>query len=82
MEKIYKVKVTRDSIRGTRESVYEGTLEELSTDVFGYTLEVGHSYDSKVLLRPKTIRSLISNLNKASRIKYGNTYTTETYELV
>ena len=82
MQKIYKVKVTRDSIRGTRESVYEGTLEELSTEIFGYTLEVGHSYNAKVILRPKTIRSLISNLNKASRIQYGNTYTTETYELV
>jgi hypothetical protein len=42
-----------------------GTLEEL-TEHFGYTLEAGRSYDSKVPLKPKTAKSLVSALNRAT----------------
>lgn len=58
-----------------------GTLEEL-TEYFSYTLEIGHSYNSKINLHPKTIRGLISAVQKASDIKTGCTYIRDWYELV
>lgn len=51
-----------------------GTLEEL-TEYFSYTLEIGN-------LHPKTIRGLISAVQKASDIKTGCTYIRDWYELV
>ena len=40
-----------------------GTLAEL-IEYFGYTLECGHSWNRKLQLQPKTIKSLVSTLNK------------------
>jgi hypothetical protein len=59
------------SRRGSRD--VSGTVEEL-TKYFGYTLEIGHSYDRRVSLAPKTIKSLITNLQKAYSIKEGSCY--------
>lgn len=42
---------------------YTGTIDELCTKVFGYTLECGHSWNSKIPLRPKTAKSLVKALN-------------------
>lgn len=81
--KIYTVKVTTIRARGNdRVSEYTGTLEELVNEVFGYTLEIGNSYNSRISRKPKTIRGLISALQKSSDIRYGCTYTREYYELV
>jgi len=79
--KVYKVKVSRCSISRSSERITEGTLEEL-TKYFGYTLEVGNSWNSKINTKPKTIKSLISNVQKSVDIINGNTYTTESVELV
>lgn len=79
--KVYKVKISRSSISRSSERFTEGTLEEL-TEYFGYTLEVGNSWNSKINTKPKTIKSLISNVQKSFDIINGNTYTTETVELV
>ena len=46
--------------------VYKGTIDEFINNVFGYTLEVGNSWNKKVNRYPKTIKSLITNLNKAA----------------
>lgn len=41
-----------------------GTLAEL-TKYFGYTLECGNSYNSKISTAPRTAKSLVSNLNRS-----------------
>lgn len=51
--------------RKGRETEVTGTLEYL-IDYFGYTLESGNSYSSKVSLKPKTAKSLVANLNRAT----------------
>lgn len=53
----------------SRTTLQEGTLPEL-IGYFRYGLETGHSYqhekgNKKINLEPKTIKSLISNLNNA-----------------
>ena len=60
------------SYRGRKTEV-EGTLEEL-IEYFGYTLEVGNSWNSKINRNPKTIKSFISNLSKAYDEKEGGCY--------
>jgi len=57
--------------RNTKEIT--GTLEYL-TDYFSYTLEVGNSWNSKINTKPKTIKSLVSNLNKSFYEKESNCY--------
>lgn len=47
-----------------RTSEVTGTLEEL-TKYFSYTLECGNSWNSKINRYPKTIKSLVSNINKS-----------------
>lgn len=44
---------------------YTGTLAEL-TEIFSYTLKCGNSWDRRVSCQPKTIASLVSNLNRAA----------------
>ncbi|MBQ8969213.1 MAG: hypothetical protein IJ064_05735 [Bacteroidaceae bacterium] len=48
----------------------EGTLEEL-TEYFSYTLNVGHSHKTSIPEKPKTIKSLVSAVNKSYDIKNG-----------
>ena len=50
-----------------------GTIEYL-TEYFGYTLEVGYSCNSKINTKPKTIKSLVTNLNKSFYEKECNCY--------
>lgn len=80
--KTYTIRISKSSLRGNHSdrTVY-GTVPEL-TEYFGYTLEVGNSYNSKINTKPKTIRSLISNVQRSMDIMYGNTYTTERIELI
>ena len=57
----YILKTHRD-----RKSLIKGTLERL-TQYFGYTLLCGHSYNSKINQNPKSIKSLIDNVNAGYR---------------
>lgn len=75
MEKIYTIIKTRTGGRtgngDTREIT--GTLAYL-IQYFSYTLEVGASYNPKINRQPKTIKSFISNLEKALDEKEGACY--------
>lgn len=80
--KEYTIKVTTIRSYGEdRVNEVNGTLEEL-IEHFGYTLEIGHGYNSRINLRPKTIRGFLSAIQKASDIKYGCTYTRQYFELL
>ena len=65
MAKTFKVKITKSGMRNTREMVYEGTVEHLVGNVFGYTLECGNSWNRKINRRPKSISALVTALNKS-----------------
>ena len=58
--------------RGRTDEV-QGTLEELIS-YFGYTLEVGHSWNSKIKTKPTTIKSFISNLQKSYEEKEASCF--------
>ena len=49
-----------------RDTSYTGTIEYLCTNVFGYTLECGNSWNSKIPVRPKTAKSLEKALNDSA----------------
>jgi len=77
--KTYKVKCER---RG-RESFFEGTMPELVL-IFKYTLDCGASYQhekgrKKINRNPKTLASLITNLNNAKNNSASNGYSPEYY---
>ena len=81
MAKTYTI-VIHDYNRPTRET--SGTLEELIR-YFGYTLEKGYSWqwekgNSKIDRNPKTIASLIKNLNNAENNAARNGYSGKWYE--
>lgn len=67
--KTYSIQKTR----GNKVNVVTGTIIEL-TKHFSYTLEVGYSYNNKILKKPTTIKSLISNLIKSFEITEGACY--------
>jgi ribosomal protein L17 len=80
-EKIYRVKKTRSGMSNTQESIFEGTLDHLKSGVFGYTLECGASWNSKINRNPKTINALITAVNKSyDEIEGG--YTRSHVELI
>ena len=54
-------------------TIWYGTLEQL-IDAFSYTLEIGNSWDKRINKNPKTIKSFISNLNRAFAIKEAKCY--------
>jgi hypothetical protein len=73
------------SERNGRELEFTGTLDELIC-TFGYTLEVGQSWEHekgnhKINRYPKTIRSLINNLNWAKNNSAANGYSDTSYRL-
>ena len=49
-----------------RETAYTGTLDYLINSVFGYTLECGNSWNSKIPLHPKTGKTLVKALNDSA----------------
>lgn len=66
-KKTYFITCNRLKLNGnSTTTVYKGTIDELINNVFSYTLEVGNSWNNKVNRNPKTIKSLITNLNKAA----------------
>ena len=75
-QKIYKIQKTYRN----RETFIEGTLAEL-IKYFGYTLEVGNSWNKKINRNPKTIKSFMNNLCKSYDEKEGG-YERTSIELV
>lgn len=57
-----------------------GTLAELTAN-FRYTLESGHSYDSKVSLNPRTAKALVNALNRATDSLQRGSYDPNFYDL-
>lgn len=47
-------------------TIYCGTLEELDEEVFGYTLECGHSWNARIPRHPKTKQSFVNALNNSA----------------
>ena len=71
--------------RNGKESNITGTLPEL-IEYFKYTLETGKSYErekgnKKINLAPKTIASLVDNLNKAQNNASANGYSSTYYSM-
>lgn len=64
-----------------RRTEYTGTVDYLATDVFGYKLECGHSYNPRINRHPKTAKSLVSALNKAADELQGGCFERDSYEL-
>lgn len=62
MAKIIYVK----SVHKGRETIYAGTIEDMIKNVFGYTLECGHSWNNKIPEEPKTLKSLVKALNHSA----------------
>jgi hypothetical protein len=58
-----------------RETLCVGTVAQLA-DAFGYTLECGHSWNPRIKRESeiKTVKSLVSNLNKSYRETMGGCY--------
>lgn len=69
-------------IRRGSKTIYADTLEGLINKTFGYTLECGHSWDSKIPERPKTKTSLINALNRSADVtnNWSNRYELSSYE--
>lgn len=61
---------------------YTGTIDHLVRDVFGYTLECGHSWNPKINLRPKTGKQLVAALTKSVAETQGACFDRDSYELV
>ena len=70
------------SFHNGRETIYAGTIEYLIDRTFGYTLECGHSWDSKIPERPKTKTSLVNALNRSADVcnNWSNRYELSSYE--
>ena len=61
-----------------RTTVWAGTIDQL-VNVFGYTLECGHGWNPRVNRNPKTIKALISALDKAVNTTQGGCYDRDCY---
>ncbi|MDD5301542.1 MAG: hypothetical protein PHS14_00420 [Elusimicrobia bacterium] len=66
--------------RRGKTSEVSGTIAEL-TKYFGYTLLVGHSYNSRISLKPRTAESLVTNLNRAIEEKQRGSFDPDYYAL-
>ena len=81
--KTYTVTSTR--VRTNSTITFEGTLPEL-LEKFSYTLECGASYshekgNKKINRNPKSIKSLVSNLNNAVNNSAANGYAGIYYDI-
>lgn len=84
LPKVYKIESTR--YRTGSKSVQEGTLEEL-IKAYSYTLECGQSWqhekgNSKINCNPKSVATLVKNINNAVNNSAANGYAGVRYELV
>ena len=76
MAKTYTIISTRNGRVNPTTGTITGTLADL-IDAFGYTLECGVAYQNekgnhKINKAPKTIKSLVDNLNKAKTNSAAN----------
>jgi hypothetical protein len=76
--KQFKINISHTK-RGDR--IVEGTLEYL-IGYFGYTLEIGNSWNRKINRTPKTIKSFVTNLQKAFEEKEASCYERTFVDLV
>ena len=74
--------ITVRSYHRDRSHDWTGTVEELCSEVFGYTLKCGHSWNSKISLRPKTGAALVKALNQSVAETQRGCYEQDSYELV
>jgi hypothetical protein len=74
---VFSIKQTRKG----RETIISKTLPEL-IEYFGYTLEIGASYDKKVNRNPKNIQAFMTNLQRAYDAKEACCYERTSVELV
>jgi hypothetical protein len=82
VEKTYTVKTTKSRMRGNPYvNEQTGTLPEL-IKYFGYTLEVGHSWDKKVNENPKNINSFVTSLQRAYEAKEAQCFDRTYVELI
>ena len=58
--------ITIISSHNGRDHEWSGTIDELIENVFGYTLECGHSWNHKIPRYPKTAKSLVNALNNSA----------------
>lgn len=88
-EKIYLIECADSggylSSRPTRYRYQEGTLSEL-IEAYSYTLDVGESWqhekgNKKINTKPKTIASLVENLNRATNNSAANGYSGKHYSI-
>lgn len=84
VEKVYGVEIY--SYRNDRSRIVEDTLPNL-IKYFSYTLECGASYshekgNKKINREPKSIKSLITNLNNAKSNSAANGSASKHYSLV
>jgi len=63
-----------------RNSEFTGTVEQL-TESFSYTLACGASYNPKINEKPKTIKGLVSALNKCVSELQRGSFDPDYYEL-
>lgn len=86
MAKQPKTYVLERNRRGETKQLEPMTLQEL-VENFRYTLETGKSYEHekgnrKINVEPKTIKSLITNVNNALNNAAANGYANHWYTLV
>ena len=84
--KTYTIKYTRFSYAGTSSATTTGTIQEL-IEHYRYTLECGKAYENergnkKINIEPKTIKSLVTNLNNAANNATANGKSGKQYALV
>lgn len=65
-----------------RTTIWAGNVEELrSNNVFGYTLECGNSWNKKINREPKSVASLVTNLNNSVSETQGGRFDQDHYEI-
>ena len=84
MSKTYKIE--RYSYRNSKRTIEEGALEEL-IGFYSYTLENGQSWEhekgnKKINCNPRSVATLVKNLNNAVNNSAANGYAGVSYSLV
>ena len=46
--------------------VWAGTMDEMCNEIFGYSLECGNSWNSKIPRYPKSVKTLVKALNDSA----------------
>lgn len=80
MAKIPQVYIIKKTRRG-KETFVQGTVSNL-TNYFSYTLECGNSWNKKISRSPKTITSLVNNINNSYSETQAGCYNRDYVDLV